>query len=122
MLVLVPTREDVLAIRSIDEAFDLTTTKPQHWEVALIRTALAEGLFIFPQHAEDAADEEGIIEHDIQRVIRTGKAKSKDVYPTVLGRWESILKVVHPTSAESVSKSAGTDATTQLPCTRSRRS
>jgi hypothetical protein len=81
MLVFVPTREDVLAIQSIDEAFDLRTTQPQPWEVALIRTALAEGLLIIPRHAHDAANDEGISKRDVRRIIRTGKARSKDMDP-----------------------------------------
>jgi hypothetical protein len=47
MLVLVPTREDVLAIQSIDQAFDLSTQRIQFWEVALIRVALADGCWFF---------------------------------------------------------------------------
>ena len=60
MLVFVPTREDVLAIRSIEEAFDLTTTKVRRREVALARTACAERLIRFTEHALDAMADERI--------------------------------------------------------------
>jgi len=51
----VPTRADVLAIRSIEDAFDITTTKIRRAEVALIRTAEAEGLLEYTNHAAAAA-------------------------------------------------------------------
>jgi hypothetical protein len=81
MLVLVPTREEVLAIQSIDEAFDLHTTKINQWEVALIRVAEAEGLLVFGGHSRAAADEEGIAENQVMQTIRSGRATSKDVDP-----------------------------------------
>ncbi|MEA2690377.1 MAG: hypothetical protein QOD51_2984 [Candidatus Eremiobacteraeota bacterium] len=79
MLVLVPTREDVLAIQSIEDAFDLTTTKINGWEVALIRVAEAQGLLEFPGHAHAAASDEAITENDVMTAIRSGRAASKDI-------------------------------------------
>jgi len=79
MLVFVPTREDVLAIRSIEEAFDLWTKRVTRREVALIRVALAEGLVIITDHAKREAADEYIEESDLIRVIRTGRPASKDV-------------------------------------------
>ncbi len=79
MLVLVPTREDVLAIRSIDEAFDLWTTKVTAREVALIRIAAAECLVDVRRHADEAADDESITLAEVMRVIRFSKPASKDV-------------------------------------------
>lgn len=79
MLVLVPTREDVLAIRSIEEAFDLSTTKVRKREVALIRVAEAEGLIRLTDHAERACDDESVAEELVWEVVQRGKARSKDV-------------------------------------------
>lgn len=75
-----PTRADVLAIRSIEEAFDLTTAKIRHAEVALVRVAEAEGLLEYPNHASAAASDEGITRKDVMSAIRLGKAVSKDVH------------------------------------------
>lgn len=79
MLVLVPTREDVLAIRSIEEAFDLSTHRVRKREVAVIRVAELEDLIRLTGHAEDAMDEEAIAEETVRFVIRRGTPKSKDV-------------------------------------------
>jgi hypothetical protein len=75
----VPTRADVLAIRSIDEAFDLSTTKVRRREVALIRVALAEGLLRSTMHELYAAEDEQIPDAAIDSVIAFGKAISKDI-------------------------------------------
>jgi len=77
----VPTREDVLAIRSIDQAFDLSTTTVRRAEVALIRVAEAEGLLEFPNHAAAAASDEGVTREQVMSAIRCGKAASKDIDP-----------------------------------------
>ena len=78
MLVLVPTREDVLAIRSIEEAFDLSTPRVTKREVALVRVAAAEGLIRLTSHADDALDDEAIAEEIVWETIQRGKASSKD--------------------------------------------
>ena len=74
-----PTREDVLAIRSIEEAFDLTTTTVRKREVALIRIAASEDLIELTAHAEEAADDEAIADELVWRAIERGKPESKDV-------------------------------------------
>src|ERR1700733_3896344 len=79
MLVLVPTREDVLAIQSIEDAFDLTTTTIKRREVALIRVALAEGLIESTLHEIEAAEDEAISQAAVDRVIAAGRAASKDI-------------------------------------------
>jgi hypothetical protein len=76
----VPTREDVLRIRSIEEAFDLSTTKVRKHEVALIRVAERERLIRLTEHAKEAAQDEGIAHEWIWRTIRHGKARSKDCH------------------------------------------
>jgi hypothetical protein len=79
MLVLVPTREDVLAIRSIEEAFGLWTRKVTKREVALIRVAADERLIRFTRHAWDAADDENISDEAIRRTIQRATTRSKDL-------------------------------------------
>jgi hypothetical protein len=75
----VPTREDVLAIRSIEEAFDLSTHKVRKREVALIRVAAAERLIRLTSHADDAMDDEAIAEEIVLQTILHGRARSKDI-------------------------------------------
>ena len=72
------TRDDVLGIRSIEEAFDLSTTKVRKREVALIRVAEREDLIELTTHAEDAAEDDGIAEADIWGAVRRGSAGPKD--------------------------------------------
>jgi hypothetical protein len=79
MLVLVPTREDVLAIRSIEEAFDLSTTTVRKREVALIRAAYDGNLLVLSEHAMVEADDEMIGYDSARKVAGTGKASSKDI-------------------------------------------
>ena len=79
MLVLVPTREDVLSIRSIEEAFDLSTTKIRKREVALIRIARLEHLLKLTVHAAAEADDEMIPYSAVKNLATHGNAVSKDV-------------------------------------------
>ncbi|HTD36472.1 MAG TPA: hypothetical protein VK669_03065 [Candidatus Limnocylindrales bacterium] len=72
------TRDDVLRIRSIEEAFDLSTPKVRKREVALIRVAERERLIRLTEHAEDAAIDDAIDEADIFGAVRRGSAGSKD--------------------------------------------
>lgn len=81
MLVLVLTREDVLAIRSVEDAFDLSTKLIRLRKVALIRVAEAEGLLEYPGHAQAAATDDGLTEEDVMSAIRSGRAASKDIDP-----------------------------------------
>jgi hypothetical protein len=74
----VPTREDVLAIRSIEAAFDLSTRKVRKREVALIRVAAMEGLLELTEHAAMAADDESIPYAAVNAVVIGGRAASKD--------------------------------------------
>jgi len=74
----VPTREDVLRISSVEEAFDLSTTKVRKREVALIRVAERERLIRLTEHAKEAAEDEGIARELIWRTIRCGRVRSKD--------------------------------------------
>ena len=76
-----PTREDVLRIRSIEEAFDLSTTKLRKHEVALIRVAERERLIRLTVHARDAAEDEAIDREEIWNAVRSGTARSKDRDP-----------------------------------------
>ena len=79
IIVLVPTREDVLGIRSIDEAFDLSSRKVRKREVALIRVAVAERLIRLTDHADDAMFDEANSEETAWYVISRGRARSKDI-------------------------------------------
>jgi hypothetical protein len=74
----VPTREDVLAIKCIEDAIDHHTDTVMPREVGLVRTALAEDLILFTEHAVDEADDEGIPQDAVWRVIETTKHISKD--------------------------------------------
>lgn len=74
-----PTRADVLALRSIEDAFDLTTTVIMPWELGLIRVAARERLVDITQHASLAAADEHIEEKEIIKTVRFGRAASKDV-------------------------------------------
>lgn len=89
MLVLVPTREDLLAIRSIEEAFDLSTTKIRKREVALIRVAYRSNLLVLSEHAVAEADDEMIPYESAKKVAGTGQATSKDVTEGT-GRWRGL--------------------------------
>ena len=76
-----PTREDVLAIRTIEEAFDLWTAAVTKREVALIHIAAQAGLLDFTEHASIAADDEMIPLGAVTRVIETARIRTKDVDP-----------------------------------------
>lgn len=73
-----PTREDVLAIRSIEDAFDFLTPRVTKREVALVRVALDEDLIAMTLHAYDALEDEMIPEEYACGTIRHGRARSKD--------------------------------------------
>jgi len=79
--VLVPTREDVLAIRTIEEAFDLWTTAVTKREVALIRVASRSGLLRFTPHAVFETDEEMIPPPVVWRVVEHARIRTKDIDP-----------------------------------------
>ena len=76
---LVPTREDVLAIRTIEEAFDLWTASVTKREVALIRVASHSDLLDFTPHAVFEADEEMIPLPAVWRVVEHARIRTKDI-------------------------------------------
>ena len=76
-----PTREDVLAIRTIEEAFDLWTPSVTKRELALIRVASRSGLLDFTRHAVLEADDEMIPLPAIERVIEHARVRTKDIDP-----------------------------------------
>ena len=77
-----PTREDVLAIRSIEEAFDLSTRRVTKRELALIRIASRGDLLEFTEHAAAEADDELVPHAAVWKVIERTKRTSKDLEPT----------------------------------------
>ena len=76
-----PTRADVLAIRSIEDAFDLSTTTVMPKELAMVRVAAEERLIDIRRHASWAADEERITDREVLAAVRLGKPVSKDIDP-----------------------------------------
>ncbi len=74
-------RDDVLAIARIDDAFDLQTSDIQPREIDLIRTALAEDLILMTLHAAYAADDESILQDEVWSVVGSGEPVSKDLDP-----------------------------------------
>jgi hypothetical protein len=75
----VPTREDVLAIRTIEEAFDLWTPVVTRRELILIRVASRAGLLDFTPHAVFEADEEMIPLPAVKRVVEHARIRTKDI-------------------------------------------
>ena len=73
-----PTREDVLAIRTIEEAFDLWTPRVTKRELALIRAASHAKLLEFTTHALIAAEDEMISYPAVRRVIEHARITTKD--------------------------------------------
>jgi hypothetical protein len=71
--------DDPRQVRSLDDAFDLTTPEIQLWELHLIWRALAIGHVDFSPHARRAALDESIPRIGIERVITGGTPRSKDV-------------------------------------------
>ena len=76
-----PTREDVLAIRTIEEAFDLWTARVTKREVALIRAASSANLLKLTEHAAFETDEEMIPHPAVWQVIEHARVRSKDADP-----------------------------------------
>ncbi len=76
-----PTREDVLAIRTVEEAFDLWTTRVTKRELALIRAASHANLPKFTEHAGVEADDEMIPSAAVWRVIEHARCRTKDTDP-----------------------------------------
>ncbi len=76
-----PTREDVLAIQTIEEAFDLWTPAVTKRELALIRVAARCNLLKFTQHAVIEADDEMIPLPAIRHVVERARIRTKDIDP-----------------------------------------
>jgi hypothetical protein len=73
------TRAEVLALRTIYDAFSHAANEIQKREVDLIRKAAGEDLILMTWHAISAADDERIPQEDAWRVVRLGRAVSKDL-------------------------------------------
>lgn len=70
---------DPREVKSLADAFDLTTTEPLVWEIDLIRQAEDGRSIHLSSHADDAARDDSIPVAAIWRVIRDGVPRSKDV-------------------------------------------
>jgi hypothetical protein len=70
---------DPREVACLADAFDLTTTAVQQWELELIWMALDLGLITVTRHCDQAALDEAIPLDEMCRVIRRGVARSKDV-------------------------------------------
>jgi len=71
--------DDPRKVRSLEDAFDLTTPDIQLWELHLIWRAVAEGLVRLDEHGDRAASDESITSSDISRVLVRGTPRSKDI-------------------------------------------
>ncbi|MDQ6943994.1 MAG: hypothetical protein M3169_15965 [Candidatus Eremiobacteraeota bacterium] len=74
-----PTREDVLAIQTIEEAFDLWTPAVTKRELMLIRVAARWNLLMFTLHAVNEADDELIPLTTIRHVVEHARITTKDI-------------------------------------------
>jgi hypothetical protein len=81
ILLIVLGRDDVLAIASIEAAFDHTNSRVSSREVDLVAAALAEDLILLTEHAIDEADDEGIPQAGIWAIVGRGTPVSKDLEP-----------------------------------------
>jgi len=72
-------RTDPRDVTCLEEAFDLTTPDIRQWELELIWAAVDLGLVEFPHHAARAAEDDAVPIKEILRVLRDGRARSKDV-------------------------------------------
>lgn len=66
-------------VTSVEEAFDLTTTDIQQWELELIWSAERLGVLGLSSHARQAARDDSIPKEAIMRVVRDGVPRWKDV-------------------------------------------
>jgi hypothetical protein len=71
--------DDPRQVRSLDDAFDLTTPEIQLWELHLIWRAIDEGLVRFDDHGGQAALDDAMVLSDVLRVVVGGRARSKDI-------------------------------------------
>ncbi len=66
-------------VTRLEEAFDLSTTEIQPWELELVWKAETLGLIALSGHAWRAAKDDSIPAAAIWRVVRDGMRRSKDV-------------------------------------------
>jgi hypothetical protein len=71
--------DDPRQVRSLHDAFDLSTPGIQLWELHLIWRAIEEGLLRFDRHAQGAAIDDAIPTREVERVIIHGRSRSKDI-------------------------------------------
>jgi hypothetical protein len=70
---------DPREVRSLEEAFDITTASILQWELELIWRAVELGVIILSRHARQAAKDDSVPVPAIWRIVREGIARSKDV-------------------------------------------
>ena len=70
---------DPREVTRLEEAFDLSTTEIQPWELELVWKAEALGLIVLSDHADQAAKDDSIPASAIWRVVRDGAHRSKDI-------------------------------------------
>jgi hypothetical protein len=71
--------DDSHHVRSIQDAFDLTTPEIQLWELHLIWRAAEARLLRFDRHAQGATVDDAIPTSEVERVVVNGRARSKDI-------------------------------------------
>jgi hypothetical protein len=71
--------DDPRQVRSLNDAFDLTTPEVHLWELHLIWRAISERLVRFDDHGDQARLDESIVRDDVLRVVIGGTPRSKDM-------------------------------------------
>jgi hypothetical protein len=71
--------DDPRQVRSLEDAFDLTTPEIRLWELHLIWRAVDEGLVRFDDHGDQARIDESVVRSDVLRIIIGGTPRSKDL-------------------------------------------
>jgi hypothetical protein len=70
--------DDPRQVRSLADAFDLTTPEVQLRELHLIWRAVDERLLRFDRHAQGATVDDAIPTSEVERVVVNGTSRSKD--------------------------------------------
>jgi hypothetical protein len=70
---------DPRGVRSLAEAFDITTASVLQWELELIWRAVELGVIVLSGHARQAAKDDSVPVPAIWRIVREGTARSKDI-------------------------------------------
>jgi hypothetical protein len=68
-------------VRSLEEAFDITTTNILQWELELVWRAVELRVVLISQHAWQAAKDDSIPIPAIWRIVLDGVTRSKDIVP-----------------------------------------